>query len=489
MTEMLDRPTLRAVLADAVARAGSGPAVLLDVRGPRQAGKSRLVTEAIEAARLPAVHLTGRPDEGTAATLRRWPGAAAASIVPFPEPGALADTPMDWTQALRAVPAAAAGRPAALVLDEAPWLLDAPAPARARPAGPPLLDALRTAWGGALGPAPLLVVLIGPGGAMPALDGDDEPWSGRRATLAVEPLSPAECARAWGPDAPASAAFDLALATGGLPRLVSRARDAPSVVRYLQHQLSDELSEWMTLGERIVGPELASSPRSRVVLAAVADAGPVAARFSPVVARLPDADAIGTAAQTAVSRALRALETAGLVAIETPVPSPPATKLREYRLRNPYLTAWLRFGVPHLAELARGRPEAALRDVEEAWRPWRAQAVAPLVHEAVRLLADRTPALAGAARVGSWWTRDPRSRIDLTVATAHRRIVALGTIRWRERSELGAYDARGLAAVRSSLPGAGRAALVGIGPRGADRDAGFDLALDAEDLLEAWRSA
>lgn len=64
--------------------------------------------------------------------------------------------------------------------------------------------------------------------------------------------------------------------------------------------------------------------------------------------------------------------------------------------------------------------------------------------------------------------------------------VAIGSIKWRERSAFGARDLAALASARSVIPRAGAAHLIAIAPRGARSGIGLDLVLSADDLLGAW---
>src|ERR1700738_1895896 len=105
---------------DAVIAASAGR--MLSVRGRRQAGKSRLVTEFVSRSGLPHLFFTGSRQATATDDLARFaddvarestlPGAATFAGVSF----------NSWEGALRLVAAALPEGPAIVVLDEFPWL-------------------------------------------------------------------------------------------------------------------------------------------------------------------------------------------------------------------------------------------------------------------------------------------------------------------------------------------------------------------------------
>jgi hypothetical protein len=65
--------------------------------------------------------------------------------------------------------------------------------------------------------------------------------------------------------------------------------------------------------------------------------------------------------------------------------------------------------------------------------------------------------------------------------------VAIGSIKWRERTTFDVNDLAKLAEARAVIPKAGAAGLLAVAPRGAASGVGADLVLDAADLLSAWQ--
>ncbi|HSK98730.1 MAG TPA: hypothetical protein VK869_00180 [Rubrobacteraceae bacterium] len=70
-----------------------------------------------------------------------------------------------------------------------------------------------------------------------------------------------------------------------------------------------------------------------------------------------------------------------------------------------------------------------------------------------------------------------------------RRIAFVGSIKWREKMPFGGRDLGRTAAQRDEVPGADEdTVLVGVSREGFDEQGrGVDVALDSEDLLEAWK--
>lgn len=63
----------------------------------------------------------------------------------------------------------------------------------------------------------------------------------------------------------------------------------------------------------------------------------------------------------------------------------------------------------------------------------------------------------------------------------------VGSIKWRTREKFGPRDTRELIRLRANVPGAEDSLLVGVSRSGFTADAGLDVALTADDLIEAWR--
>jgi AAA+ ATPase superfamily predicted ATPase len=190
-----------------------------------------------------------------------------------------------------------------------------------------------------------------------------------------------------------------------------------------------------------------------------------------------------------VSRSLGTLvENKRIVAVDVPAGRADA-RLRRYRIADSYLRFWFRFIEPHQRNIEVGRSDLAIRSFRSSWPSWRGKAVEPMVREALwRLAPGLEPPLDTIESVDGWWDRTGRHEYDLVASGRDRPPVAVGSIKWREKSSFDSRDLGQLAEARSVIPGAGSARLVAVAPRGIATQARVDLVLDAADLLEAWQT-
>jgi hypothetical protein len=101
-------------------------------------------------------------------------------------------------------------------------------------------------------------------------------------------------------------------------------------------------------------------------------------------------------------------------------------------------------------------------------------------------LAPDLPRIEAAGEVGGWWNRQHNPEIDLVVAGADRRaVLAVGTIKWRDRKAVSRREVAALAEHRAAL-GASEATLVVVCPAGLAAGVDADLLLGPEELLAAW---
>ncbi|MEU9132993.1 DUF234 domain-containing protein [Kitasatospora sp. NPDC048540] len=178
-----------------------------------------------------------------------------------------------------------------------------------------------------------------------------------------------------------------------------------------------------------------------------------------------------------------------MVAVDTPVGAGDNSRLRRYRIEDPYLRFWFRFVEQQVPQISRGRSDIAVDAFRRDWTTWRGKAIEPLVHEAVRRLAPGLPVLEGADDIGSWWTRDNAHEYDLVARSARaRRTTALGTVKWRERKPVTPGELHELALARTVVPDAADARLVTVCPAGLHSGVTPDLHLGPADLLAAWRA-
>jgi hypothetical protein len=176
--------------------------------------------------------------------------------------------------------------------------------------------------------------------------------------------------------------------------------------------------------------EFRSDLQARRVLEAIGATEIGHATFSSAAARLGG----DKAAQTAVTRALEPLAKAKrVIAIDLPVGARPTTRLRRYRVADPYLGFWFAFVDSHLDDIARGRADLAVGRFERGWSSWRGKAIEPVVHQAASRLARSSPGLAGVDTVGAWWDRSGNHEFNVVGADSHGTVLVVGTVKWRPR--------------------------------------------------------
>ena len=170
-----------------------------------------------------------------------------------------------------------------------------------------------------------------------------------------------------------------------------------------------------------------------------------------------------------------------------PVGAAPTTKLRRYRIVDPYLRFWFRYCRPHLADMARGRADLAVGRFERDFPSWRGKAIEPVVHESVSRLAASDERLGDVEGVGGWWDRRNEHEFDVVGAARDGSVPLLGTVKWRSHKPVTAGEVAALAHGRAVVPGAASARLLVVCPAGTRADAGADVILGADDLLGAFR--
>jgi uncharacterized protein len=468
--------TLQELTRD-VGRSGRGQ--LLTVRGRRQVGKSRLLTHFTESAGLPHLYFSAVKNAPTGQQLVTLAADARTATRPLTELDALlASTPATWADAFARIAVACRSGPSIVVLDEFPWAVEA---------DPSLEGTLQNAWDRRLEHTPVLLVLVGSDVTMmERLTQHDRPLFGRSRSMILNPFDPGECTSALGRNRDPMDVLDAYLVTGGYPRLVARAAQARHMLEFADEQFTDETSELLVTAQLSLDAEFPPDAQSRRVLSAIGWAERGASAFSQVVGTLGEPN---TSTQTVVTRALRVLvDTKRVVSIDHPVGSGPSSRLRRYRIRDPYLRFWLRFVEPQLANITRGRADLAIAALHRGWPSWRGKAIEPVVHDGLFRLAPDLPGLTDVIQIGGWWNRTNNPEIDIAAARDDhgRDIVAVGTVKWREKTSLTRADAAALGTARPLIPSAGQARLLGVCPAGAKPDAGFDLVLSARQLLAAW---
>ena len=453
---------------DAVTDGGQGR--LLSIRGRRQAGKSRLVTEFADRTRLPQLFFTGARLAEPRSELARFAFEAARSSLPGASlfEGVVLD---GWAGALRLLAAALPDGPAVIVIDEFPWLCGN---------SPDLEGALQVAWDRAFELKPVLFILIGSDiSVMEALGTYERPLFGRVKELVVNPFELGDTAHMIAVDDPA-VAIDAQLVTGGYPRLCAEWRGAVDTLAFLGRQLSDENSELIDVGRNVLAAEF---PPDLQATRALSTIGSGERTFKGISAR----SGIG---EQQLARSLEMLTTVKrAVSADRPVSLKSGNDPR-YRVADSYLRFWLRFIEPSLPDIARGRPDLALARVRESWLEFRGRAVEPIIRASVERLVLDDPDLAGTGAIGGYWTRSTTVEVDLVGVDRWpnaRKVTLTGSVKWREQSPFSRRDLADLIEQRASVPGAADSALIGVSRAGFAAD-GLDRTYGPADLVAAWRT-
>jgi AAA+ ATPase superfamily predicted ATPase len=454
-----------------------GTGRMLAIRGRRQVGKSRLLTELVDQARAPYLFTTAVKNGTPAMQVAQAMTDLRTSHRPLPgNETAFAAPATSWPDLFARLPIALDGQPAIVVLDEFPWATET---------DDTLEAVLQNAWDRTLEHLPLLLVVVGSDLAMmERLTEHDRPLFGRAHEMIVGALNPAETAQALGDRDPVDA-LDVHLTTGGYPRLLSEARRHPDARSFVVAQLADDQSPLAITGQRMLDAEFRDAEQARTVLEAIGAVEVGHPTFSGAVGNLGGDDA----AKTAVTRALKPLvEVKKVVAIDVPVGlHPKRTRTRRYRIVDPYLRFWFRYCRPHLADIARGRDDIAVDHYDRDYSSWRGKTIEPVVHEAVSRLARLDERFDGLERVGAWWDRTGQHEYDIAAATRSGAVAWLGTVKWRLNKPVSAGEIAALAAGRTTVPAAANARLLAVCPAGAAKGSGADVTLDAVDIVAAWR--
>ena len=453
---------------DAVTSDGHGR--LLSIRGRRQAGKSRLVTEFADRTGLPQLFFTGARLAEPGPELARFALEAARSSLPGASlfDGVVLD---GWAGALRLLSAALPDGPAVIVFDEFPWLCGT---------SPDLEGALQVAWDRVFERRPVLFILIGSDiSVMEALGTYERPLFGRVKELVVNPFELGDTAQMIAVDDPA-VAIDAQLVTGGYPRLCAEWRGAADTLAFLRRQLGDENSELIDVGRNVLAAEFPPDLQATRVLSAI---GSGERTFKGITAQ----SGIG---EQQLARSLEMLTSVKrAVSADRPVSLKSGNDPR-YRVADSYLRFWLRFIEPSLPDIARGRPDLALARVRESWPEFRGRAVEPIIRASVERLVLDDPDLAGTGVIGGYWTRSNTVEVDLVGVDRWpnaRNVTLTGSVKWREQSPFNRRDLAGLIEHRAAVPGAADAALIGVSRVGFETD-GLDRTYGPADLVAAWRT-
>ncbi len=129
-----------------------------------------------------------------------------------------------------------------------------------------------------------------------------------------------------------------------------------------------------------------------------------------------------------LSKMLRRLEALGYVAARSPLtPKGPEARRATYRLTDPFFRFWFRFVFPNRSLLERGRVEDVLQVVERDLDSYMGPAFEDVCRDwAGRFGGDALPA---SQQLGSWWSRDGQTEIDI-VGVSRGRYDLLASCKW-----------------------------------------------------------
>lgn len=436
-TQLLD--TLDSVLQRIRTDDDGKPGRALLIRGRRRVGKSRLVEEFLARTQVPSLFFaaTGR---STREELSLFTIEAAASSLPGADMFAGIEL-SSWDAALRLLASAVGDAPAVIVLDEMPYLIAA---------DPGFEGSLQRAFDRQLSRRRVFLIGIGSDLAMmESLNNYGRPFHQRASEMVVPPLTPAEVGELLGLSA--ADAFDAHLVTGGLPLICAEWGKGRSLWDYLGATVADPTSALLVSGERSLAAEFPSEAQARDVLGAIG----TGERTFTTIGR-----AMGGIPQASLNRSLKLLIDKRVVAADEPL-STVASRWRRYRVADPYLRFWLAFLGPHIGEIERGRGDLVLARIRTSWTSWRGRAIEPVIREALArwapdILADGLGPAGSVGVVGGYWTRTNDPEIDLVLADrapVAKRILAVGSIKWRENAPFNGDDLGRLHVHRSQLPG------------------------------------
>lgn len=462
---------------DSVAQEGTGR--ILAIRGRRQVGKSTVVERFVASSGVPSVFVTAVFGASSVQHLADATAAITESLHPLPNTGLLTQsTASSWREWLGRIGLAAQSGPVVVVLDEFPWFTTA---------DPALEGELQVQWDRTLEKLPVLLILIGSDVTMmDRLATHGRPLFGRLRPLVVPALNPAELAEAI-PGATAAEVLDGYLITGGYPRLVADlARSSGSPTEYVRVSLADPFSPLVTTARLSLDAEFHDGPIAYQVLSAIGSDDTARPGFTNILTTIAD-PADRKRAETGVTRALRTLvDDKGLIERERPAWAAAPSRLRRYRISDPYLRFWFRYLEKQTDLIARGRSDLAIGAFDRDWSSWRGRSIEPVVRQSLLRLATTDARLGGVESVRPWWLRDNRVEVDVVAATRSRTLM-VGTVKWRTDG-VTERDLSQLRADRALVPHATDAFLAAISPTGK-APKGADIVYSAADLLAAWKSA
>lgn len=427
-TELIDRTSELARLREAIANAPQ----LVILRGRRRVGKSFLLTHAIGRSR--GVFFQA-DEQGEQAHLEMFAREVARLLGPR--------VPLrfeSWDEALTTAGDLAREAPLAIVLDEFQWLL------AAQPALESIVQRHWDEW--QRNRVPLTLILSGSAlRLMEDLLAPGAPLFGRADYRPLlEPLDFRDASR-FGPRrlSPESRLRRYAV-LGGTPQYQVWAGK-----RGLAEAIAGRI---LTKGESLYEEPLHLLREEQEIR----DPGTYFAIVREIANGRTRIGEIANATEIStpnLSKMLRRLEALGYIEARSPLtPNGPETRRSSYRLTDPFFRFWFRFVFPNRSLLERGRVEDVLQVVERDLDPYMGPAFEDVCRDwAGRFAGDALPA---SQQLGSWWSRDGQTEIDV-VGVSRGRYDLLASCKWAKSAPVSTLTQ--LLEQRDSLPRAAGAKL------------------------------
>lgn len=184
-----------------------------------------------------------------------------------------------------------------------------------------------------------------------------------------------------------------------------------------------------------------------------------------------------------LTNALEVLAERRIVTRAEPLSVKPNRRNPQYRISDPYLRFYAAFIDESVEAITGGFWQPTLRRIQRNWTRWRGKAIEPVVRDLLRnQWGNLMPEF---DVIGSWWNTKGNVEVDIVAgdrAPTPSRIVAAGSIKWRDSKPFTQRDADELRQAVKLLPGADRkTALVTVSR--TPIEATDVIAITPEDLL------
>ena len=409
----------------------AGRVVLM--RGRRRVGKTRLVREFVRKAKAPSIQFFATGADTEYELVRFRDAIRDSNINPA---AAAAGLPQTWYEAFTMLAGVLpVDKPSIVVIDEVPYLT------RADKA---FEGALQAAWDTKLMHLPVLLILIGSEmSAMERMASYGRPFYQRGIDMEVRPLTVPDVATMTGLSA--ADAFDAYLVTGGLPLLLAEWPEGGKVVDYLKQALANPSSGLVTSGLAVMAAEFPPDAKPKQVLRAIGS-GEMA--FTKILNK----SAIQYPAT--LTSALEVLAERRIIAKVNPLSVRPNKKNPQYRITDPYLRFYSSFIDDNADAISGGFWQPAFNRIQREWNLWRGKAIEPVIRD---LLPSQWGRLMPEFDIiGSWWNANSAVEVDIVAgdkAPVPSKIVAVGSIKWRDTKPFTDEDALELSNAASLVPG------------------------------------